>query len=115
MQSVSALSVYLFLSNGRGRAIMRTILKLEYPITKPFTFRYFNLILVTLGVISALFVTLFNLPLYAYKDTTINSPEYNTTTKLWYEHMFPETGWFERSTICSSTTLHSNDCTSSPS
>jgi hypothetical protein len=89
---------------------MKSIFRLEYPVTRPFTLPYFDLILITLGLIWALFVTLFNVAAVAYLDTPISSPDYSSTQKLWYEHMFPQTGWFEPSRTCQPTIIHPNDC-----
>lgn len=90
---------------------MKSLFQLEYPVTRPFTLRYFNVILLTLGLIWAVFVTLFNVASVAYISIPTTSSQYNFTDTLWYERMFPRTGWFEPSKQCSPNLIHPSDCT----
>src|SRR5437764_13120585 len=90
---------------------MKSLFQLEYPVTRPFTLWYFNVILLTLGLIYAVFVTLFNVASVAYINIPTTSSQYSFTEKLWYERMFPGTGWFDPSKQCSPNLIHPSDCT----
>jgi hypothetical protein len=91
-------------------AMTSRLFQLEYPVTRPFTLPYLNVVLLVLGIIWALFVTLFNVAAVAYLETSITSSQYNLTETLWYERMFPMTGWFDPSRQCSPNIIHPNDC-----
>jgi hypothetical protein len=78
--------------------IQRTMgqFRLEYPITRPFTFRYFTKAVLVLQVIWLIFITFINIVAVGYETVSITSTTFNSTTRLWYEKFVP-TFWLSQS------------------
>jgi hypothetical protein len=66
-----------------------SLFTIEYPITRPFNFRYFSQGFIVLACLWLAFITLVNIIAVAYDNTPIQSTSYYSSTKLWYEKFTP--------------------------
>jgi hypothetical protein len=78
--------------------------KLDYPITRPFGFPYFTFVVLLLAGIWLTFITVVNVVAVAYDTVPFTSPDFNETTKLWYETFIP-TFWLPPSRSCEASVI----------
>lgn len=72
----------------------------QYSVTRPFTIRYFTALVVILGVIWGIVVLAVAIAAVGYELYPQTSDSFNVTTNLWYEHVFPQVGWFPSGRTC---------------
>src|SRR5580700_7122407 len=73
---------------------------LEYPVTRRFEVKYLGLALIVLGSIWTCVVTLIMIVAVGYDTTQVYRDSFNPTSSLWYEKLFPVSGWIPKSTEC---------------
>ena len=62
----------------------------SYPVTRPITLRYFNIIFVVGAVTYVVFITLINVVAVGYENLPASLPHYTSKEKLWYEWFLPK-------------------------
>jgi hypothetical protein len=73
----------------------------EYPVTRPYTLRHFNVTLVALGTIWITFVIIISIAAVGYEQYSFASELYNVSRPLWYEKMFLASNqWLPGSRVC---------------
>ena len=61
----------------------------EYPVTRPFSSRYFTPSIFVVGIIWLVVITIVNIIVVGYETVPFTSMVYNSTAKLWYERFNP--------------------------
>jgi hypothetical protein len=74
----------------RTSTTIMALFKLHYPITRPFTFRYFTQIVLVLTGLWLVLITLTNIVAVAYETVPFTSTSYNVSTEFWYEKLVPK-------------------------
>ena len=77
----------------------------QYPITRPITLRHFKTTFLVLGVVYVAFITLINVIAVGYENKSVISVAYNSTDRLWYEHLRGVMGGFPKRWNCSASTI----------
>ena len=77
----------------------------EYPITRPFTIKYFTLVVIVLGGVWVGVVLCLAIAAVGYETSSVNSDSINASSQLWYERVFPQSGWFPASRTCKSSII----------
>jgi len=87
---------------------------LEYSVTRAFTIPHLTSAVLILGSIWIGFVTVISFAAVGYETVSVRStPEqFNSTTKLWYEKVFPSWEWIPNSRDCDSSQVKIQDCIS---
>jgi hypothetical protein len=80
---------------------------LEYPITRPFTFRYFTCIIFASAGIWFIIITLINIVAVAYETIPFMSTDYYASSKMWYD-IFVPTFWRPLSRSCDASIIPLN-------
>jgi len=73
---------------------------IDYPVTRPFTLPYFNVIVYILGILWIAFITLLNVAAVGYDVVSVYSTSFNSSTLLWYEKFALTSRLFPRSWSC---------------
>jgi len=75
---------------------------LEYSVTRAFTIPHLTPVVLTLGFVWICFVTIISFAAVGYETISIRSTpeEFNSTTRLWYEKVFPSWEWIPSSRDC---------------
>lgn len=87
----------------------------DYPVKRsvslpPGPLRYFNIAVLTLGVIYAVVITLINVVAVGYESITVDSTNFNSSAPLWYEqHFLPKTQLLPPSRNCSPSFIKINE------
>jgi hypothetical protein len=61
---------------------------------------HFNIIFITCALLWSTLSILLSIATGGYETRPLTSTSYNSATKLWYEKVFPENGWFPKSWTC---------------
>ena len=89
----------------------------EYPITRPFTLRYFTPMVLVLGLIWVTFVTLLNVVAVGYEYVPVISTSFNSSSVLWYEIFVPKSTslWIPKTRTCAGSVIKPNEGENAPS
>jgi len=79
----------------------------EYPVTRRFTIPHFTPILLSLGTFWVALVTIVSIAVAGYETVILRSTasEFNSTSKIWYEKVFPTSQWIPVSKSCDGSTI----------
>ena len=72
----------------------------EYPVTRPFTLKRFNVIFIISAVVWCTLITLLSIATVGYETYQINSEKFNVPYTMWYDRIFPKIGWFPEGRTC---------------
>ena len=73
----------------------------EYPVTRPYTLRHFNVTLIALGTIWIAFVMIISIAAVGYEQYSFESELYNVSRPLWYEKVSSAANqWLPGSRVC---------------
>src|SRR5579859_1384095 len=88
----------------------------EYSITRPFTLRHFTTTLFIAGTLWVSFVTLVSIAAVGYENVAMQMgpADFNSSSKLWYEKVFPTSQWIPSSKVCEGNTIKVRDSPSLP-
>lgn len=86
----------------------------QYPITRNFSSPFFSPVLAVVGFIWMMLITIMCLAAVGYEYESIFTTDFNSTTRLWYEKLFPTTPWTPHTKICQPAILKVQECKSTP-
>ena len=83
----------------------------EYSVTRPFTLRYFTPMLLALGTVWVAFVTIVTIAAVGYETVSVQvtASEFNSSSKVWYEKLFPTSQWIPASMLCDGSRIKVKD------
>jgi hypothetical protein len=81
----------------------------SYGITRPVTLRWFNIVVLIVGIIYIVFITLINVVAVGYEYVSVIDHNYNDTSVNWYEHFLPKNGGWAVTRKCNGTSIKVKD------
>jgi hypothetical protein len=76
----------------------------EYLLTRPVLLRHFNIVVLVVGIVYAVFITLFNVIAVGYDSNPKMESSYNTSLRLWYSFL-PESALTPLGKTCEPSTV----------
>ena len=76
------------------------MISLDYPVTRPFTLRYFKAIFLVGALVLTAVATVIAVIAVGYELVPVSSTSFNLTSDLWYECVVPKASWAPKTREC---------------